>query len=158
MTWKGSIVGDIGRERAPVRFEPLDWPLQGPLTVDASALIYAATESGLGATDLRHRLASEVCHAPHLIDAEFGNVLRKKVLRGEMTSAHAEAVLRAAPSLINFRHEHEALAMAAWRLRDNVTYYDALHVALAVGLGTVLVTADKRLASSKLPCQVRLVG
>lgn len=158
MTWKGSIVGDIGQEHAPVRFEPLDWPLQGPLTIDASALLYAIIGGDAGAAELRRQLMSEVCHAPHLIDAEVGNVLRNKVIRGELAPDLAEALLHAGPSLIDFRYGHEALATTAWRLRDNVTYYDALYVALAVGLGTVLVTADKRLASTKLPCQVRLVG
>ncbi len=130
----------------------------GAVTVDASALLYAILGGDAGAAELRQRLTTEVCHAPHLIDAEVGNVLRSKVIRGELAPRLAEALLHAAPSLIDFRYGHEALATAAWRLRDNVTYYDALYVALAVGLGTVLVTADKRLASSKLPCQVHLVG
>jgi predicted nucleic acid-binding protein len=129
------------------------------VTVDASALLYAIIGGGAGAADLRQRLTTEVCHAPHLIDAEVGNVLRNRVIRGELTPDLAEALLRAAPALIDFRHEHAALAATAWRLRNNVTFYDALYVALAAGLGTVLVTADKRLASAtRLPCRVRLVG
>lgn len=132
--------------------------LGGPVVVDASALVKATTETDPGAAELRRLLATVVCHAPHLIDAEFGNVLRRKVLRGEMTAPHAEAVLRAAPALIDYRHEHGVLTAAAWRLRGNVTFYDALYAALATGLGAVLVTHDKRLASAPgLPCRVHLV-
>ena len=132
--------------------------LGGSVVIDASALVKATTETDPGAAELRRLLATTVCHAPHLIDAEFGNVLRRKVRRGEMTANHAEAVLRAAPALIDYRHEHEALAGEAWRLRDNVTFYDGLYVALAAGLGAVLVTHDKALASAPgLPCPVRLM-
>ena len=47
---------------------------------------------------------------------------------------------------------------AAWALRDNVTYYDALYVALAARLGYPLLTADARLARAPgLPCAVELV-
>ena len=46
----------------------------------------------------------------------------------------------------------------AWALRDNVTYYDALYVALAARLGYPLLTADARLARAPgLPCAVELV-
>ena len=46
----------------------------------------------------------------------------------------------------------------AWTLRDNVTYYDALYVALAARLGYPLLTADARLARAPgLPCAVELI-
>ncbi len=45
-----------------------------------------------------------------------------------------------------------------WALRDNVTYYDALYVALAARLGYPLLTADARLARAPgLPCAVELI-
>ena len=46
------------------------------LVVDASAMIVALLGRSGQAAALRRRLAAEVCHAPHLIDAEVGNVLR----------------------------------------------------------------------------------
>ena len=47
---------------------------------------------------------------------------------------------------------------AAWTLRDNLTYYDALYVALAARLGYPLLTADARLARAPgLPCAVELI-
>ncbi|HEX6074716.1 MAG TPA: type II toxin-antitoxin system VapC family toxin [Micromonosporaceae bacterium] len=147
-------MGEIGEEGEA----PIDGHPPGPFVIDASALSYATTESGPGAATLRHVMATQVCHAPHLIDAEFGNVLRRKVLRGELTATHAEVVLHAAPALIDFRHDHAVLAAAAWSLRGNVTFYDGLYVALAAGLGIVLVTHDKRLAAAPgVPCEMWLV-
>jgi predicted nucleic acid-binding protein len=52
-----------------------------------------------------------------------------------------------------------ALATAAWALRSNVTFYDGLYVALAVGLAVPLLTADERLSRAPgLGCAVELVG
>ena len=44
------------------------------------------------------------------------------------------------------RHSHEALLDRGWALRDNLTAYDAVHVALAEALDTTLLTCDGRLA------------
>ncbi|WP_199700647.1 type II toxin-antitoxin system VapC family toxin [Jiangella rhizosphaerae] len=126
--------------------------------IDASALVYAAITSADPAARLRRRLSDDTVHAPHLIDAELGNVLRRHVQRGDLTAAHGEAVLSAAPRLIDHRYEHTgAIATAAWALRDNVTFYDAVYVAIAAALDVPLVTADRRLASAQaLPCRVEL--
>lgn len=124
--------------------------------IDASALVYANITSDDDATRLRHRLRDETVHAPHLIDAELGNVLRRHVLRGDMTAAHGVKVLQQAPRLIDHRYNHiGSIATAAWALRENVTFYDAICVALAAALDVPLVTTDSRLASApKLPCTI----
>ncbi|MGH9119958.1 MAG: type II toxin-antitoxin system VapC family toxin [Acidimicrobiales bacterium] len=46
------------------------------------------------------------------------------------------------------RVPHEALLERCWELRANLTVYDAAYVALAESLGTVLLTADDRLAGA----------
>jgi predicted nucleic acid-binding protein len=127
---------------------------------DTSALVHATTEEDEAARAVRARLLAEEAHAPHLLDAELGNVLRRRLARGQVTLEHAEAVLAQAPLLVDHRHEHTgALARAAWALRDRVTFYDALYVALAAALDVPLVTADARLAGAGgLPCMVELVG
>jgi predicted nucleic acid-binding protein len=52
-----------------------------------------------------------------------------------------------------------ALARAAWALRQNVSFYDGLYVALAVALTVPLVTADGRLSRAPgLGCGVEQVG
>ena len=102
------------------------------IVVDASALLVAMLGRSSNARDLRRRLAAEVCHAPHLIDAEVGNVLRRRVLGDELSAAGAQPLLAAAAQLIDHRYEMTgALARAAWLLRDNLSFYDALYVALA---------------------------
>ena len=88
-------------------------------------------------------------HAPHLIDAELGNVLRRMTHRGALPAGQARAVLASAPGLIDHRYEHRGmLATAARAMRTNLTFYDALYVALASSLRAVLVTTDARLARS----------
>jgi predicted nucleic acid-binding protein len=64
----------------------------------------------------------------------------------------AEAALYALDSVVSARYPHGVLATAAWRLRHDLSYYDALYVALATRLG------DARLARSPgLPCAVELI-
>lgn len=47
----------------------------------------------------------------------------------------------------------------AWSLRDNLTFYDALYVALATSLDAVLITADAKLAGApQLPCDVHVLA
>ena len=43
------------------------------------------------------------------------------------------------------RYGHEPFLDRVWQLRNNVCAYDAVYVALAEALYTVLVTADERL-------------
>jgi predicted nucleic acid-binding protein len=129
------------------------------VVLDASATVIALVERTNEAHALRERLARLGRHAPHLIDAEVGSVLRRRVAAGVLPVELAEGALRALDTLVVERYPHGPLAPEAWRLRDNVTYYDALYVALAARLGMPLLTADKRLASAPgLPCEVEVVS
>ncbi len=109
---------------------------------------------------LRDRIEHAECHAPHLVDAEVGNALRRRILVGAITASLAIEGLRAMPVLVQHRYEHLGpLVEGAWRLRGAVSFYDALYVALASFLGLTLVTADSRLARApQLPCDVEVVG
>jgi predicted nucleic acid-binding protein len=126
------------------------------VVVDASVAARALMPGG---SDLLERLRGMRCHAPHLVDAEVGHVLRRAVAVEKMASRTAEAALHALESVISDRYPHGNLAAGAWRLRDNLTYYDALYVALAARLGYPLLTADGRLARAPgLPCTVELIS
>ena len=127
--------------------------------VDASALAFALLGVSSAADALRHTLRDTDCHAPHLIDAEIGNVLRRRVRRSDLPAAAALTALRAARDLIDVRYPHTgALAELAWTWRDNLTFYDALYVALAVRLGVPLITGDRRLADAPgLACAIELI-
>ncbi|HEX6538227.1 MAG TPA: type II toxin-antitoxin system VapC family toxin [Candidatus Dormibacteraeota bacterium] len=130
------------------------------LVVDASGLVHAVLGTSPEARGLRRRLGDEECHAPHLIDAEVGNVLRRRVVRGELPPHFGLALLRAGGALIDRLYEmSSSLAQAAWALRDRVSFYDALYVAVALALSCPLITADGRLARTPtLPCTVELIG
>jgi len=127
--------------------------------IDASALVLALGSKSGAADKLRARLPGMRRHAPHLIDAEVGNVLRRHEQAGLLSSAEALAALRATRALVDHRYPHSgALAEHAWTLRHNLTFYDALYVALAARLNVPLLTADARLSRAPhLPCQAELV-
>ncbi|MGH8964163.1 MAG: type II toxin-antitoxin system VapC family toxin [Actinomycetes bacterium] len=129
------------------------------LVVDASVAARAVTANSAEDRELRDRLTSSACHAPHLIDAEVGNALRKQVAAGAIEADTAAAALHALEPLIATRYPHTAFAQQAWALRHNISYYDALYAALAARLGLPLLTADKRLANAPgLPCAVEVIS
>ncbi len=127
--------------------------------IDASALVLALGGKTRAADKLRERLPSMRRHAPHLIDAEVGNVLRRHEHAGLLSSSEALAALRSIRSLVDHRYPHwGGLAEHAWTLRPNLTFYDALYVALAARLNVPLLTGDARLSRAPhLPCQAELV-
>ena len=130
------------------------------LVLDASVAVEVLTATGAAHKALRTRVQESSCHAPHLIDAEVGNVLRRAARRGAIESGSAAAALRALGGLVTDRYPHHGeLARAAWELRSNLTYYDALYAALAARLGYPLLTTDARLANAPgLPCSIELVA
>ena len=127
--------------------------------IDASVLALAVIGRNADAVRIRQTLVEMKCHAPHLIDAEFGNVLRKRTRAGDVTPRQARTALIAAGSIVDVRYPHVGnLSELAWAMRDNLTFYDALYVALAVRLDVPLWTADRRLSRAPgLACAVELV-
>jgi predicted nucleic acid-binding protein len=117
--------------------------------LDASALVEYLAD-GEHAEQVRARvLARETSMwAPHLVDAEVGHVLRRAVRAGEVSARTAHAALEDLADLPLRRAAHVGLLERAWALRQNVTFYDGLYVALAERLGIPLVTLDARLAGA----------
>lgn len=57
------------------------------------------------------------------------------------------------------RYGHRLLLGRAWELRDTVRGWDAMYVALAEALDTVLLTTDRRLAAARGPtCRIETIG
>lgn len=87
-------------------------------------------------------------HAPHLIDVEVTNALRRYVRLRELTATRAAEALRDFQDLLLVRHGHDVLLPRIWRLGATHSAYDAAYIALAEALRAPLLTADARLARS----------
>lgn len=120
------------------------------IVLDASAAIALLLNTPPHAALIRRRLASpaETVHAPHLLDLEITQVLRRFVLRGELAPERASAALADLAALDLERYSHSALLARIWQLRQNLTAYDAVYVALAEALDAPLATLDRRLEAA----------
>lgn len=127
--------------------------------LDASALVLALSGKTAEASALRRRLVGVRKHAPHLIDAEVGNVLRRHEREARLSPREALIAWRAARALVDHRYPHVGpLGELAWTWRHNLSFYDALYVALAVLLDLPLITGDVRLSRAPdLSCTIELV-
>ena len=119
------------------------------MVLDASGAIEFLLNTAAGKR-LAARLADEAedVHAPHLIDMEIAQVLRRYVLRGTLEEGMGALALDRWRNLEVERYPHEPFLGRVWQLQDNVTAYDAIYVALAEALSTVLVTGDRRLVGA----------
>lgn len=119
------------------------------IVVDASALLEFLLQTTVGARVearlFRHR---DEFHAPHLADVEVAQGLRRLVRAGEVTAARAAEAIADLTDLDLHRHPHCDFLTRAWKLRENVTAYDAMYVALAEALNAPLVTCDRPLANA----------
>lgn len=119
------------------------------IVVDASAVLelLLRTERGIKAQE-RVLDSGESLHAPHLIDIEVTQTLRRLVIVKEITAARGKEALEDHLSLNIKRAEHKGLLERVWSLRDSITAYDAAYVVLAEILNSPLITCDAKLARS----------
>jgi predicted nucleic acid-binding protein len=68
------------------------------------------------------------------------------VRAGEVSPDRAAEALADLADFDLHRHPHIDLLTRAWKLRENVTAYDAMYVALAEALDAPIVTCDAPLA------------
>ena len=119
------------------------------IVVDASALVDLALGSPRGRqVDARLRRVVGRPQAPHLLDVEVIQAMRRLVAAGAVTEDRARAGLEILARLPLDRHAHAPFADRIWALRGNLTAYDAAYVALAEGLDAPLLTCDARLAAA----------
>ncbi len=96
--------------------------------------------------------------APHLIDAEVGQALRRRVAARKLRDAHASAALSKLVGLPLRRIPHTDLLDRVWDLRHNLSFYDGLYVALAERLEVPLLTLDGRLAkAARISTQIEVL-
>ena len=124
------------------------------IVLDASAAVSALLNDG----QARRYLADEPIHAPHLVDVEVVSALRRQAGAGQLAEHHAREALSAWRRNGLIRYATTPLVERMWEIRESVTAYDAVYVALAENLGCALVTADARVAAAHGPrCAVVVV-
>lgn len=127
--------------------------------VDASVVVeFLGGDERTLTLDERMKAEEHALWAPHLIDAEVGHALRRKVRLGQMEAEAAEEALWELDDLPLRRVEHENLVPVAWDLRDNFTFYDGLYVALALMLDETLLTYDARLARTGIDLPIEVLA
>jgi len=119
------------------------------IVVDASALLEFLLQTPLGArVEARLFRDGDELHAPHLVDVEIVQVLRRLVRTGEVSPTRADEAIADLTDLDLHRHAHLDLLGRAWKLRDNISAYDAVYVALAEAIEAPVVTCDGPLAKA----------
>jgi predicted nucleic acid-binding protein len=119
------------------------------IVMDASAAVEWLLHSSAGwRIEERVYAGRESLHAPHLLDLEVAQTLRRLVREHFISAERAAEVLGDLLLLRILRHPHASLLPRIWHLRHNLTAYDAAYVALAESLGAVLITRDERLAAA----------
>jgi predicted nucleic acid-binding protein len=128
------------------------------IVVDASVLANALGDDGDDGAIARTRLTESELAAPDLIDVETVAVLRKRWIAGDLTAQRFSDAIDDLEDLDLARYPTLPLMRRAFELRDNLTAYDAVYVALSEQLGCTLLTADRRLATAPtISCPVEIV-
>jgi predicted nucleic acid-binding protein len=118
------------------------------IVADASAMLEVLLNTSRAAAMSNLLLAEgQTIHAPHLIDVEILQVLRRYVRTATLTNARAREMIQDYSDLRLKRYSHDILLERMWELRHNFTSYDAAYIALAEALEAPLITCDRALTS-----------
>jgi predicted nucleic acid-binding protein len=117
------------------------------IVVDASAVVEVVAYRRIDGLPERLKRGGTL-HAPHLIDVEVTHAVRGLVARGELSTDGAFLARRNAAEMSMTLYPHALLLERAWQLRDALSTYDAVYVALAELLPAPLITCDARLAAA----------
>ena len=130
------------------------------IVADASVVLEVLLRTKRGMTIQSRLLSSrETLHAPHLIDLEVCQVLRRYLVNKDLSADRAAMAIEDFQRIRIFRYPHRIFLDRIWELRRNMTAYDAAYVAVAETIGAPLLTTDRRLAStSNHSAQIEFVG
>lgn len=119
------------------------------IVLDASAAIDWLLRTAAGQR-IEQRIYSgkDTLHTVHFLDVEFAQVLRRLVREGTLAPKRAEEALEDLAALRIARYAPVQLLQRIWRLRQNLSAYDAAYVALAEKLQAPLITRDRRIAAA----------
>jgi predicted nucleic acid-binding protein len=118
------------------------------LVVDASAIVELVLTTATGRLVATALNSNQTIHAPELIGVEIVSVLRRLTRIGELSAEEGRQALIDFDALGVELYEHQPLLTRAFELRESVTAYDAMYLALAEALKAPLLTCDVRLAGS----------
>jgi len=118
------------------------------IVLDASAALELLLRAGDHPGLVNRVLESgETIAAPHILDLEVAQVLRRFLIAGELTAARAREAIEDHLALGIARYPHDGLLERIWQLRANCTAYDAAYIALAEAIDAAVITCDRRLAA-----------
>lgn len=119
------------------------------IVLDASAAVDWLLQTTAGQRIEQRIYARPVTmHSAHLLDVEVAQVLRRLVREGTLTARRAEEAIEDLAALRITRYAPVLLLQRIWKLRQNLTAYDAAYVALAEALDAPLITRDRRIAAA----------
>lgn len=117
------------------------------IVVDASAMLETLLRTPASkVVEARLLDPRETLYAPHLLDVEVAQVVRRYAAAGEIDAERGRQALVDLADFPLHRYAHDFLLPRVWELRRNLTAYDAVYVALAEALDATLLTRDRRLA------------
>ena len=118
------------------------------IVLDASAAVELLLATGRGEIVRRRIIDSDATlHAPHLLDVEVAQVLRRLLRVGALGRERAAEAITDLVEYPLTRYPHDVLLPRVWVLRGAITASDAVYVALAEVLGAPLLTFERRLAA-----------
>jgi predicted nucleic acid-binding protein len=119
------------------------------IVLDASAAIEWLLQTAVG-RQIENRIYSrgESLHAPHLLDLEVAQVLRRLERKDVIFPQRADQAIQDLLDLRITRYPYFVFLPRIWRLQHTLSAYDAVYIALTEKLGATLITRDARLASA----------
>jgi predicted nucleic acid-binding protein len=123
------------------------------IVVDASAVLEILSRTAKG-LELEAALLNGDLHAPHVIDLEVLNAVRRWERNGVIGGSEASDIIEVFLAMDISRYSHKLLLDAIWATRYSLTAYDAAYLVLAKALDAELVTMDsglQKMAARKKP-------
>ena len=111
----------------------IEWLLQTPAGIKIEKRLFSPSQS---------------LHAPHLLDVEVAQVLRRYVREKIVSAQRGREALEDLADMPLTRYPPDLLLPRVWELRATLTAYDAVYVALAELLDAPLLTCDGKIASA----------
>jgi len=118
------------------------------IVVDASVILEILLRTPAAARAEERVFGGQPAAAPHLLDVEVAQVLRRYEATGRLDATRGRDALADLADFPLTRYPHDLLLPRIWELRATLTAYDAAYVALAEALGATLVTRDERVAGA----------